>query len=122
MGSPGDRALYLIGHDANIANVSGLLDLNWIVDGRRNDTPPGGALVFELWQDSSTREYWVRTYFTVQTLEQMRLSTALTLNNPPQRVAVAIPGCSGQDLSCAWPAFSQIVRQAIDIHYVVGNH
>ena len=49
----GDRVLFLIGHDTNIASIAGLLDLHWIADGRRDDTPPGGALVFELWQPAA---------------------------------------------------------------------
>ena len=53
-GAPGDRALFLIGHDTNLTNIAGMLNLTWIVDGRRDDTPPGGALIFELWHGRST--------------------------------------------------------------------
>jgi 4-phytase/acid phosphatase len=117
-GKLGDRALFLIGHDTNQTNVAGLLNLNWVADGRGNDTPPGGALIFELWQDRKTREFSVRVYFEAQTLEQMRSSATLTLSNPPERVPVSVPGCSGSDLSCTWPAFTRAVRQAIDANYV----
>jgi 4-phytase/acid phosphatase len=115
---PSDRALFLIGHDTNLTNVAGLLNLSWIADGRRDDTPPGGALIFELWQDSKTREFSVRTYFTVQTLEQMRSSATLTLDNPPERVPVILPTCSREDSSCTWSAFSQTIKLAIDSRYV----
>jgi 4-phytase / acid phosphatase len=115
---PSDRVLFLVGHDTNISNVAGLLNLNWMADGRRDDTPPGGALVFELWENAKTNKYSVRVYFTVQTLEQMRSSTHLTLDNPPQRVPVFIPGCSGEDLSCSWAAFATTMQQAIDMQYV----
>jgi 4-phytase/acid phosphatase len=120
-GKPGDRALFLIGHDTNLTNVAGLLNLTWIADGRRDDTPPGGALIFELWRNRKTGQFSVRIYFTVQTLEQMRSSATLTLSNPPQRVPVFLPGCSKEDLSCPWPAFAQTIRQAIDVRYVNGN-
>jgi len=113
-GKPSDRALFLIGHDTNLTNVSALLGLTWIADGRRDDTPPGGALVFELWKDRKSGEFSVRTYFTVQTLEQMRSSAELTLINPPQRVPVFLPGCSGKDFSCSWPSFHQTLHNAID--------
>ncbi len=113
-GKPTDRALFLIGHDTNLTTISGLLGITWIADGRRDDTPPGGALVFELWVDRKSGEYSVKTYFTVQTLEQMRSSTELTLSNPPQRVPVFLPACSGKDLSCGWPAFQLTVHNAID--------
>src|SRR5208337_864299 len=54
---PADRALYLVGHDTNLENISGLLNINWIADGRRDDTPPGGALVFELWMNPKDNTY-----------------------------------------------------------------
>jgi 4-phytase/acid phosphatase len=117
-GKPGDRALFLIGHDTNLTNIAGLLNLTWIADGRRDDTPPGGALIFELWRNRKTGQFSVRTYFTVQTLEQMRSSATLTLSNPPQRVPVFLPGCSDKDFSCPLPAFTQTVQHAIDSRYV----
>jgi len=118
---PDHRALFLIGHDTNLTNVAGLLNLDWVADGRRDDTPPGGALIFELWRDRKTGDFSVRIYFTVQTLEQMRSSSTLTLSDPPERVPVILPGCSGKDLSCTWPAFSRTVQQAIDTRYVVAK-
>jgi len=102
---PGDRLLILAGHDTNIAAMAGSLNLSWIIDGRRDDTPPGGALVFELWKKLNEEEYSVRTFYTAQTLDQMRNTTPLSLANPPPRVAVFMPGCSQADGSCKWEAF-----------------
>jgi 4-phytase/acid phosphatase len=110
IGRIGDRALFLIAHDTNIASIAGLLDLDWIADGRRDDTPPGGALVFELWQPAAGSGDFVRVYFTTQTLEQMRSSTVLTSQNPPVRVPVFIPACSRADFSCAFPDFKRALR------------
>jgi 4-phytase/acid phosphatase len=110
IGRVSDRALFLIGHDTNIASVAGLLDLDWIADGRRDDTPPGGALVFELWQPATGSEDFVRVYYTTQTLEQMRSATVLTSQNPPVRVPVFIPACSHADFSCALPDFERALR------------
>lgn len=121
MGKPTDHALFLVGHDTNLENVAGLLNLTWIVDGRRDDTPPGGALVFELWRKRSTGEYSVRTYFTAQTLEQMRASTPLTLSSPIERAAVFLPGCGHQDMSCPLPAFLNLVDQVIEKQDVLGK-
>ena len=109
IGRVDDRALFLIGHDTNIASIAGLLDLNWIADSRRNDTPPGGALVFELWQ-SAAGEDSVRLYYTTQTLEQMRSATVLSKENPPVRVPVFIPSCSRADFFCSLPEFEQALR------------
>ena len=108
-----DRVLFLIGHDTNIASIAGLLDLHWIADGRRDDTPPGGALVFELWRPAAGDEDLVRVYYTTQTLEQMRSETVLTSQNPPVRVPVFIPACSRADLSCALPDFELALRTLI---------
>ena len=111
-GKNSDRALFLIGHDTNILNMAGTLNLTWIVDGRRDDTPPGSTLIFELWKHRGTGTYDVKIYFSAQTLEQMRYAKTLTLNAPPQRVPVFIPGCSKSDFSCSWASFSQVMRQA----------
>src|SRR6202044_2434006 len=71
-GRKSDRLLILIGHDTNLTNISGALGLSWLIDGRRDDTPPGSALVFELWQDRAASQYSVRLFYTAQTLNQMR--------------------------------------------------
>jgi len=106
--------LILVGHDTNLTNIAGALDLSWLIDGRRDDTPPGGALVFELWQEGSASDYSVRAYYTAQTLDQMRNATPLSLVNPPDRAPLFIPGCSKADASCSWDTFRPAVREAID--------
>jgi 4-phytase / acid phosphatase len=116
-GKPGDHALFLVGHDTNIVTVAGLLNLNWILDGRRDDTPPGGALIFELWR-SASGEYSVRVFYTAQTLEQMRQAQRLTLANPPPRVPVFVPGCGRKDMSCSLDEFAATVRRSINPAYV----
>lgn len=112
--APDDRALFLIGHDTNLENIAGVLNLTWIADGRRDDTPPGSALIFELWKSRSAGSYFVQTYYTAQTLEQMRSASPLTPENPPQRVHLFLPGCSQEDLSCTWPKFAEMLKEAID--------
>jgi 4-phytase/acid phosphatase len=114
---PTDQVLFLIGHDTNLTSIGGLLSLDWIADGRRDDTPPGGALVFELWKNRKSEGYSVRMYFTVQSLEQMRSGSELTWSDPPQRVPVFLPGCSRKDLSCDWTEFESTIHRAIDPRY-----
>jgi 4-phytase / acid phosphatase len=111
-----DRAVVLTGHDTNLTNIAGMLNLNWIIDGRRDDTPPGGALVFELRQSPDGATYEVSMYYTAQTLEQMRNVTALTLEAPPARANVFVPGCSkaGSGFPCDWKSFKQTVTSVID--------
>jgi 4-phytase/acid phosphatase len=115
---PDDRLLLLVGHDTNIANIAGALGLSWLVDGRRDDTPPGGALVFELWKKAGSGEYSVRTFYVAQTLDQMRNRTPLTLNAPPQRVPVFVPGCGRADGACDWSSFQKAIKAAIDPAFI----
>jgi 4-phytase/acid phosphatase len=114
LNAPAAKVLILVGHDTNLTNMSGTLDLSWITDGRRDDTPPGGAIVFELWQQRASMKFLVRTYYTAQSLDQMRNATSLTMTAPPDRAAVFVPGCSGSDGTCPWFDFLSTVRSAID--------
>jgi 4-phytase/acid phosphatase len=119
IGKPGDRMVILVGHDTDIATVAGALGIDWIADGRADDSPPGGALVFELWR-SPQADSFVRVAFTTQTLEQMRNSEPLSPANPPAEAPIFVPACSGPDLSCSWENFSAAMHQAIDPAYVTA--
>jgi 4-phytase/acid phosphatase len=121
LGKPGDAVLFLVGHDANLANFSGLLNLSWLLPGyQRDDTPPGGALVFELWRVASGG-YTVRTYYTAQNLEQMSQAMPLSLSSPPEKAPVFVPGCStaAEGFACEWPAFERTAAAAIDPAFVM---
>ena len=104
LGKLDDRLVILVGHDTNIVTVAGALGIDWIADGRVDDSPPGGALVFELWRSPSGGSF-VRVRFTAQTLEQMRKSEPLTAANPPAEAPIFVPACSRPDLSCTWARF-----------------
>jgi 4-phytase / acid phosphatase len=114
VGNVGDRLVILAGHDSNIVSVAASLGINWVLDGRVDDTPPGGALLFELWRSRVDGNLFVRLEYTAQTLEQMRRSEPLTPANPPGIAPVFVPGCSGADGSCTWQGFSTAVRNAIE--------
>lgn len=96
-GRPGDKLLVLVGHDTNLLNIASALNLHWELDGRRNDTPPGSALIFEVWKNRVSGAHSVRLYFTSQTLEQMRNTSILTERNPPPKTIVSLSQCS------TWP-------------------
>lgn len=112
LGHPGDRMLLLVGHDTNIASVAGMLGINWIVDGRVDDTAPGGALLFEIWRSRQDGRRFVRLEYTAQTLEQMRAAQALTPANPPAALPIFVPGCSGADMACTWDGFASAIKAA----------
>ena len=121
LGSPGDRLVILVGHDTNLVSVAGALDIDWILDGRVDDTPPGGALLFELWRPRDGGKPFVRLEYTAQTLEQMRNAEALTPANPPAVAPIFVPGCGRPDLSCTWEGFSATVRASMDPAYVAAQ-
>jgi 4-phytase/acid phosphatase len=119
LGKPDDRMLLLVGHDTNIATVAGALGIDWTEDGRVDDTPPGGALLFELWRSRDGQPF-VRIEYTAQTLDQMRESQPLTPANPPAQAPVFLPACSRADMSCTWDGFSAAMRATADPAYVSG--
>jgi 4-phytase/acid phosphatase len=109
IGTPDDKIVFLVGHDTNISNVAALLDAHWLVNGyQRDDAAPGGALVFELWQRPG-RPDGLRVYYTVQTIEQMRKASPLSLQTPPAKAVVFLPGCSKPEAGapCDWSDFQK---------------
>jgi 4-phytase/acid phosphatase len=111
-GKPGDKLLLLVGHDTNLNNLAGALGLHWFLDGRKDDTPPGSGLVFELWKSRSLKTYSVRMFFTTQTLEQMRNATPLTRGNPPLKVSVSLPTCGRTRFGCDIMSFEDAMKRA----------
>lgn len=94
IGAPSDKAVFLVGHDTNIANIASILDAHWLINGyQRDDAAPGGALVFELWRNSAGLET-IRLKYMVQTPDQMRRAVPLSLDAPPTSATIFLPGCS----------------------------
>ncbi len=115
LGQVGDALLVLSGHDTNLSNISGILGLSWHLPGYQpDDTPPGGALIFSVWRDSASGEYFVKTQYLAQTLDQMRNEDRLTIASPPASQDVSIPGCEVASNGCSWLKFKKLVRQSID--------
>ncbi len=109
---PQSRFVFFSGHDTQLAELSGLLGISWLIKGdQRNNTPPGSALIFELHQPSGGQPF-VRTYFTAQSLDAMRSGNG----ESPLRVPVYLPGCPGFD--CPFATFRSVVSAAIDPAFV----
>jgi 4-phytase/acid phosphatase len=123
LGKPGDRLLLLTGHDTNISHISGMLNLSWLLPGyQRDDTPPGGALVFKLWQRPGGAGYFVETQYIAQTLNQMRSGAPLPPSSSPAIAGIFVPGCpvagAGAQRDCGWDRFRDVVSKATDSSYV----
>lgn len=94
----------IAGHDTQVANLAGLLDLHWRVPGIAADDPvPGGAIVLERLSDARGQQY-VRAVYRAQSLAELRAGTA----RAPYRAVVPIAGCSARGVVglCTLAAFS----------------
>lgn len=113
--SPDNKILFIAGHDTNIANISGMLGMTWTLPGQPDNTPPGGALVFERWVDKEGKPY-VSVNMVYQTLAQLHDQTPLTLQHPAGSVRLNIPGCSDQtpDGYCPLSTFSRLVSHSVE--------
>jgi 4-phytase/acid phosphatase len=110
------KFIALVGHDTNIANIAGILDLTWTQAGyQRNQTPPAGALVFEvrLGADKKQRVY---SSYLAQSPEQMRKSSPLTQEAPPLKTPLRTRGCSANTpgFPCLMDEFAVVMRNALD--------
>ena len=103
----GPKLTVLVGHDTNIADLGGLLDLHWKVPSYpRDDPPPGGALGFEVLADASGKQF-VRAFYRSQTMDQVRELQPLSAANAPAYEYLPIPGCASL---CPMAEFDGMVR------------
>jgi 4-phytase/acid phosphatase len=101
------KLVIFAGHDTNIANVAAMLGVCWkLPDLPENDTPPAGALVFELHRSTQTSKYSLQIRYVYQMVEQLRTKSGLTLERPPKWIDVAVPRCQGV---CDLETFKQLV-------------
>jgi 4-phytase/acid phosphatase len=110
------KFIALVGHDTNIANIAGILDLTWTQAGyQRNQTPPAGALVFEVRMGADKKQRVYSSYLA-QSSEQMRKVAPLTLEAPPLKTPLRIRGCSANSpgFPCLMDEFAVVMRNALD--------
>jgi 4-phytase/acid phosphatase len=120
LGLSDSKIVFIVGHDTNISNLSGLLNLSWVLESYQpNDAPPGGALIFSLWK-STDGEFSVRVQFVTQKLEQMHKAVAPNKENPPLKANLFVPGCSAADenFSCRWSDFQRVVGNSVNPDFI----
>lgn len=112
MHGPSAKLVYLAGHDTNLVMLRYMLDLDWVVEGWvQNTPPPGGMLVIELHEERQAQ--FVRIYFEVARPEQMRSLHDFTPADPPARTRVVIPDCvSDTSIDCPVNEFLRILAQS----------
>jgi 4-phytase/acid phosphatase len=114
--APAGNRVYVLGaHDTNLANLAGMLRLDWTLPDQPDNTPPGGALVFSRWRDPVSATDYVTVELVYQSLEQLRDQTALSLAAPPRRMSLSLPGCEdpAHGNACRLQDFSRLVEQSL---------
>ncbi|MFO1395677.1 MAG: hypothetical protein U1F48_01310 [Burkholderiales bacterium] len=110
------KVVLYVGHDTNLWNLAALLDVSWLQPTwQRNQTPPTGALVFEV-HEGADKKQRVYTSYVAPSLEQMRSATVLTLDAPPVRTPLRLAGCSSSaaGFPCTIEEFAVVLRNALD--------
>ena len=105
-----------VGHDTNIWNLAGMIDASWLQPGyQRNQTPPAGALMFEV-RESKDGKLLVYATYVAQSLEQMRNATPLTGDVKPLKTPLRIPACSSAEpgFPCTIEEFAVAIRNSVD--------
>ncbi len=106
----GPALTVLAGHDTNIADLGGMLDLHWQVPGYPADNPPpGGAVGFELWRDGAGQGT-VRAFYRAQTMDQVRDLRPMIGAEQAAFEYIAIPGCAAP---CRLEDFDRLVRSRL---------
>jgi len=89
-----EKIVVVSGHDGTVTMLAGLLGLDWTLrDYGPGEAAPGGGLVFELWRRGATGKSVVRVRYVAQGLDQMRYRIPLSVQTPPETVAIPVPGC-----------------------------
>ena len=107
LSASGRGIVVLVGHDTNLANVAGVLGLDWHDALTPDDYPPGGALVFSLVHRGNKDLIRIRSL--MPSMDALR-------NNRFDDVAakpVRVQGC-GNVGECTVGEFDALVRKAVD--------
>lgn len=97
----------LVGHDTNLANVAGVLGLDWHDPKRPDDYPPGGALLFSLTNHDGQDVVRIRSL--MPSMLELRTNRYTDVKALPVRIA----GCRAIG-ECTEAEFKAIVDRALD--------
>ena len=108
------KLVILVGHDTNVANLAGMLGLQWHDSQQPDDIGPGTALVFEKLINRQG-ESMLRMRVIRQTADQLRFGQPLDNEHPPLVKDLTLPECEGQqDGMCRLSAFARLLKERID--------
>lgn len=105
------RMVILVGHDTNLANVAGVLDLDWHDPKRPDDYPPGGALAFARVERHGKAFIRIRAF--MPSMNQLRTNAFDEMRPTPVRIA----GCVKEG-ECTVAEFARVVATGVDKRWV----
>ena len=117
---PESKLVIYVGHDTNLANIGGMLHADWqLKNYLPNETPPAGAMAFELLRHNE--KFFVRMSYYSQSPDQMRSATRLS-TQPPDRAEI-VPRCKNsqdgacpcKNSPCPWDEFHDWVQKSVDL-------
>lgn len=110
------RVVVFVGHDTNLANIGGLLNMDWGArDYPVNGIPPGSALFLELWQKNGRKH--IIASFHAQSMATLHKAFDDDGKRPDARefAAESSPArINGVRVELDLPAFERIVKNATE--------
>ncbi len=108
------RITMISGHDTNVANLGGLLNVHWQIPGFAMDDPaPGGAIVIEALHDRTGRNF-VRVSYRAQPLDAIRSGGTHTTDDV-RRIPLSPEGCAvpGHRGLCTPAQFARLMDTSV---------
>ncbi len=113
-GDKAARVTIIFGHDTTLQNMAGFFGLDWALKDQPDNTPPGGALIFEVYKRDKTADDRVRMFVLYQTADQLRQALPLDQTHGPSEVEVQPASCMDAAMhSCSLASILQIVGKNV---------
>lgn len=110
----GARLTIVFGHDTTLENMAGIFKLDWALKKQPDNTPPGGALIFEIYRDEKTAGEFVKVSMLYQTADQLRLALPFDGLAVPARIDLQPGTCPDQPgSSCTLKDFQSIIDTSV---------
>lgn len=118
LGNPPEASLFIIvAHDTNISYLRTMLGFTWeLGEYRKGNIPPTGTLTWQRFLDRKTGKRFIRTFFTAQSMDQIRSLTPLNANNPPLQAEFDLGDCEKTEVGtlCPLSRFANKMDSIID--------
>jgi 4-phytase/acid phosphatase len=118
LGNPPNVPLFIIvAHDTNLSYLRTMLGFTWqLGEYRKGNIPPTGTLTWQRFLDRKTGKRFIRTFFTAQSMDQIRSLTPLNADNLPLQTEFDLGGCEKTKVGtlCPLKSFAHKMEKIID--------